>query len=175
MFRFLREVGDAVKSGNRAGNVVKITQKVIGRPLSSSERNDLKEFHDNMNYQDGHSEAKIAIDYFYFLLGEGKHPSGLSPHKMQPDAKKRLVETIHTALAWGTLPLGQGFNSTEQITEFVKDLRNHAGLDYEEDSKDKKITKTGVSRSSKITKIKNIYLDIDHMFQDKDLPQSHRN
>ena len=98
-----------------------------------------------MNYQDGHSEAKIVIDYFYFLLGEGKHPSGLSPHKMQPDAKERLVETIRSAFGRGTLLFGQGRNKTEQITKFIKDLRSHAGLDYEEGPKNNITTKTGFS------------------------------
>ena len=41
MFVFLKEIGDAAKSGKRAGRVVNLLQRVVGRPLSSAERGKL--------------------------------------------------------------------------------------------------------------------------------------
>ena len=129
MFGFLKGVGDAIKSGQRAGRVVKVLQQVIGRPLSVAEREVFKNFHDRMDYSERVSDGLIALDYFYFLLNGEEHPSGMSSPNMKADAKERMIEVVQGALGWGTLLLGEGMNSTEDIATQVRFLRKHAGLD----------------------------------------------
>ena len=116
------ELGDGIKTGRRAGRVVNLLTRVVGRGLSSGEMEVLKEFHDNMNYSDRLSDSDILIDYFYFLLGEGSHPSGMSRPKMPLDAKQRLIECIQTAIAWGVISIGNDKDS------LIKKLQRHAGI-----------------------------------------------
>ena len=129
MAGFFKGIGAAIKSGQRAGRIVKIVQQVVGRPLSAAESEVVKEFHDRMNFSENLSDGKIALDYFYFLLNGENHPSGMPAPSMSAESKEGLIEVIHGALGWGTLPLGDGMNSTEDIQTHVRLLRRHAGLD----------------------------------------------
>ena len=62
MFEFFKGFGDAIKSGHRAGNIVNIVQKVVGRSLSSNEKEQIKNYFDQMNFSERVSDDEIAID-----------------------------------------------------------------------------------------------------------------
>ena len=130
MFGFLKALGDEMKTGKKAGKVVLLTQSVVGRPLSTDERYVVKEFYDSMDYSDEISDSQIVIDYFYFLLGEGMHPCGLSRPHLEMDAKERFINVLHTAIGRGALRLtDSNWTSTEDLLAFVKKTRVHAGLE----------------------------------------------
>jgi hypothetical protein len=130
MFGFLKALGDGMKAGKKAGKVVLLTQSVVGRSLSSDEQYKVKEFYDSMNYSDEISDSQIVIDYFYFLLGEGKHLCGLYRPKLEMDAKERFINALHAAIGRGDLRLGDSnWTSTEDLLAFVKKTRIYAGLE----------------------------------------------
>tara|TARA_B100000780_G_C20734152_1_gene291691 strand:+ start:75 stop:470 length:396 start_codon:yes stop_codon:yes gene_type:complete len=130
MFKFLKTVTAGMKAGQKAGQIVLLTQSVIGRPLSSNEQYKVKEFYDSMNYSDEISDSKIVIDYFYFLLGEDEHPCGLSRPKLEMDAKERFINVLHAAIGQGKLRLGESnWTSTPDLLAFKKKTRIYAGLD----------------------------------------------
>ena len=130
MFGFLKALGDGMKTGEKAGKIVLLTQSVVGRPLSSDEQYGVKEFYDSMDYSDEISDSQIVIDYFYFLLGEGMHPCGLSRPNLEMDAKERFINGLHAAIGRGALRLtDSNWTSTEDLQAFVKKTRAHAGLE----------------------------------------------
>ena len=89
VFGFLRGVTEALKEGKRAGEIVRLIQKVIVRPLSRAEQNAFKNFYDAMSFDELTKDSEIVVDYFYFLLGDGDHPSRLKSPNMTNAAKER--------------------------------------------------------------------------------------
>lgn len=135
MFGFLRAASDAMKEGNRAGNMVLLLQRVVGRPLQSNEKQLAKAYFDSMNFSKEVNDHEIVISYIMFLIAANDDPSMIERPNLSPDAKGRLIEAIRSALGWGVLSLEEGplsakpFTATDQIVEFVARLRKHAGLD----------------------------------------------
>ena len=134
MFDFIKGVAGAVREGRRAGNIVNLIQKVIGRPLMSYEAQLAKDYYDTMRFSDAVNDHEIVIDYFMFLLAEGEHPSRMERPHLSADAKGRLIEAIRSALGWGVLSLEKGklssqpYTGKEEIVSFVETLRRHAGI-----------------------------------------------
>ena len=121
MFDFIKQVGNAMKEGNRAGRVVNLLQKVIGRSLGSSERNTLKDFYDTMGYPDNVTESSVVMDYLCFLVQDGNSKWGaLESPIMTPDAKGRLIECVEGAIAWGVLPPSSAND--------LKTMKSHVGI-----------------------------------------------
>ena len=124
MAGFFKGISAALKAGKKAGTVVKIIEEIAGRPLSGVEREDVKDFYDRLDPPESRNEGLIALDYFTLLIGNS-NPSGAS---MTNDAKENIIDAIHLALLRGTIQVGNGPNSEEQIHYEIKALRLEAGL-----------------------------------------------
>ena len=119
MFGFLKNLGEGVREGQRAGRTVKLIQRVIQRPLGGAEINVFKQWYDEHSYPESVMDHDILVDYFMYLTGKEEDDEGKRPI-MSDDAKERLIEALRGAINWGIIP--------DEHNDYVDILKRHAGL-----------------------------------------------
>lgn len=104
MSGFFSRFRAAIAQGHRAGRIVITLQRVVGRNMSSGEKDAFKAFFDAAAYSDHIPDEEIIMDYFYFLVSDQPGPNGVTISSMSQGAKERLISCIEGAIAWNILP-----------------------------------------------------------------------
>ncbi len=97
MASFLDRMKEAVAQGQRAGTITVTLQRIVGRSLSSAEREAFKLYFDSHGFTHT-SDEEIILSYFYFLLSEEPTPYGQTAPKMQSEAKVGLISCVEGAI-----------------------------------------------------------------------------
>lgn len=121
MFSFLRNIRGDAKSGVRAGQLVTIVQKIVGRPLSGGETRTVRKFHDEMNFSESATYEEIALDYIFFILNDDRNFPWEKPKLLGRYDKEVVIENVQNSIKRGTL-----LNIDE---DHIALMREVAGLD----------------------------------------------
>jgi hypothetical protein len=87
----------ALSSGSRSGKAVKVIEDVLGRSLSSDERENVREFGLNQNYSESTDEYDEADNYLYGLL----YGFGNEVQKVKPEVGDWILDCMVRAAKEG--------------------------------------------------------------------------